>query len=119
MATIAPTSTSVKIGNSVVMTCKVYGFPEPQVSWLKNGQAISFTNNSRYNSSVVYGNGSNLIWYSNLQIGTVKRDDNASYSCSLKNAAGTDIDSVSLVVLGNVGFYNFMYFTFESFLIHF
>ena len=117
MARIDPTSTSVEIGNSVIMTCKVYGFPEPQVSWLKNGQEIS--NNSRYNTSDVYGNGSNLIWFSDLQIGTIRRDDTASYSCFLKNAAGTDIDSASLVVLGNVGFYNFMYFTFESFLIHF
>ena len=102
MATIAPTSTSVNIGNSVVTTCKVYGFPEPQVSWLKNGQEISFTNNSRYNTSDVYGNDSNLIWYSDLQIEAVRRDDTANYSCFLKNAAGTDIDSVSLVVLGNV-----------------
>jgi hypothetical protein len=117
VATIAPNSTSVEIGKSVVTTCKVYGFPEPRVSWLKNGQEIS--NNSRYNSSDVYGNGSNLIWYSDLQIEAVRRDDTANYSCYLKNAAGTDIDSVSLVVLGKVGFYNFMYFTFESFLIHF
>jgi hypothetical protein len=109
MATIAPNSTSVNFGNSVVMTCKVYGFPEPQISWLKNGQEIS--NNLRYNTSNVYGNGSNLIWYSDLQIETVRRDDTANYSCFLKNAAGTDIDILSLVVLSKVSFYYFIHFT--------
>ena len=102
VATIDPKSTTnVNIGKSVIFTCKVYGFPKPQISWRKNGQEMG--NNSRYTTNV-YGNGPNLIWYSNLEIKTAVRNDTANYSCFLRNAAGTDIDGISLVVLGKDSF---------------
>ena len=99
MAKIDPDSLSVNITKPVTFTCTVYGFPKPQVSWMKN--SLEIRNNSHYNTSSFYGNGSSLTWYSNLQIENVERHDTASYSCFLKNAAGIDIDDASLVVLGN------------------
>ena len=103
VARIDPNSLSVNITEPVTFTCEVYGFPQPQVSWMKN--RLEINNNFHYNTSSLYGNGSNLIWYSYLQIENVERDDTANYSCFLKNAAGTNIDNASLVVLGN--FYRF------------
>ena len=94
------------ITKPAVFTCKVYGFPKPQVSWMKNGQEIG--KNPHYNTSRFYGNGSNLIWYNDLKIENVKRNDTANYSCFLRNQAGTDIESVLLVVLGKCLFYYLM-----------
>ena len=91
---------SVNITEPVTFTCEVYGFPKPRASWMKNN--LEIRNNSHYNTSSFYGNGSNLVWYSDLQIENVERDDTANYSCFLRNAAGTDIDDVLLVVLGNL-----------------
>ena len=99
VARIDPNSLSVNITEPVTFTCEVYGFPQPQVSWMKN--SLEIKNNFHYNTSSLYGNGSNLIWYSYLQIENVERDDTANYSCFLKNAAGTNIANASLVVLGN------------------
>ncbi len=98
VATINPKSLSVDIAKPALFTCKVYGFPKPHVSWMKNGEEIG--QNPQYNTSRFYGNGSNLIWYNDLEIENVKRDDTANYSCFLRTEAGTDIDDVLLVVLG-------------------
>ena len=65
---------------------------------MKNGEEIG--QNPQYNTSRFYGNGSNVIWYNDLEIENIKRDDTANYSCFLRNEAGTDIDDVLLVVLG-------------------
>ncbi len=70
---------------------------------MKNGQEIG--KNSHYNTSRFYGNGSNLMWYSDLDIENVTRDDTANYSCFLRNEAGTNIDDALLVVLGKFLFH--------------
>lgn len=97
-ATILSNTLKVSITRPVNLTCKVYGFPKPEVSWLKDGQKIE--NDNHYNISL-YGNRSNLTWYSNLRIENTRRNDTANYTCFLRNAAGTDEDIVSFVVLGN------------------
>ena len=38
--------------NSIVLNCPVKGVPEPEVIWLKNGQAISFGMDSPYQLQV-------------------------------------------------------------------
>ena len=91
--------TTVEIARPVNLTCKVYGFPKPEVSWMKDGQKIE--NDTHYNISF-YGNQSSLEWYSDLQIENVRRDDTANYTCFLRNRVGTDDATVSLLVLGKI-----------------
>ncbi|XP_028410342.1 uncharacterized protein LOC114532921 [Dendronephthya gigantea] len=101
IATIAvtPNTKRVKIEKPVLFTCTIYGFPRPQVSWMKNKEELT-RNNSRYSISFPQRNISNLIsWFSYLEIKNLTRNDSANYSCFLRNDAGTDIDHVSLVVL--------------------
>ena len=97
-ATIFTNIPNVKITRPVNLTCTAYGFPKPEVSWMRNGQKIE--NDNHYDISL-YGNQLNLTWYSNLGIENARRNDTANYTCFLRNAAGTDEDNVSLVVLGN------------------
>ncbi|XP_028394789.1 hemicentin-1-like [Dendronephthya gigantea] len=97
--TVTPNTKRVKIEKPVLFTCTVYGFPRPQVSWMKNKEQLT-RNNSRYSISFPQRNISNLIsWFSYLEIKNLTRNDSANYSCFLRNDAGTDIDHVSLVVL--------------------
>ena len=98
-ATVISNITTVKIARPVTLTCKVYGFPKPEVSWMKHGQKIE--NDTHYNISF-YGNQSSLEWYSDLEIENVRRNDTANYKCFLRNRAGTDDATVSLVVLGMI-----------------
>ena len=91
--------TIAEIAGPVDLTCKVYGFPKPEVSWMKDGQKIE--NDTHYNISF-YGNQFSLEWYSDLQIANARRNDTANYTCFLRNRAGTDDATVSLVVLGKI-----------------
>ena len=98
IAIARPPVTQLKLGRSVNLTCVVYGFPRPKVSWEKNGKKINHTG-ERYG---IYWNktGGELKWHSKLEIMNLERNDNGSYSCLLENEAGTDQTSFSLVVLG-------------------
>lgn len=95
---INETSVNVFIRQTVIIICKVYGFPRPRVTWLKNGEEIS--DNSHYNTSKFSGNSFNSTSLSFLKVEAARRNDSANYTCLVRNAAGSDHDMVSLVVLG-------------------
>uniref|UniRef100_A0A1B6C6B1 Ig-like domain-containing protein n=1 Tax=Clastoptera arizonana TaxID=38151 RepID=A0A1B6C6B1_9HEMI len=81
---------TVNDGDSLELTCYIKGDPEPQVSWLKNGQILS-------SSDVVdlkYRNG-----LATLSISEVFPEDEGTYVCRAINSLGTVESKGKITVL--------------------
>ncbi|XP_037958391.1 protein sax-3 [Teleopsis dalmanni] len=67
-------------GANAIMECGApRGFPEPQISWRKNGQTMNLNGNKRI--QIVDGG--------NLAIQDARQSDDGRYQCVAKNVAGT------------------------------
>lgn len=63
------------------MTCAVYGYPFPDVTWYKDGQSLGNTNSTfTVNTNVVNYNGAQIV-QSDLKICLVSAEDAGMYSC--------------------------------------
>jgi len=68
-------------GSSVNISCTATGKPDPEVSWIRNGQTK--------------GSGSKTAY---LNFNSIKRKDDGLYTCTAKNSAGTKSRAEILVV---------------------
>ncbi|NWT15620.1 HMCN1 protein, partial [Vireo altiloquus] len=78
----------VKEKHGVTLTCEVTGNPVPQVTWLKDGQALAEAGDPRIVSSG-----------RSLQISEAQLPDTGRYTCLVSNAAGDRSKTYSLNVL--------------------
>ena len=76
-------------GSSVNITCSATGKPDPEVSWIRNGQIQS---SGRKTAS--------------LNFEQIKRTDDGLYTCTANNSAGTKSHKEILVVRCESGFFN-------------
>ncbi|XP_077450993.1 immunoglobulin superfamily DCC subclass member 3 isoform X1 [Stigmatopora argus] len=83
-----PQSISRPVGTTAIFTCQAQGEPEPQLTWLKNGQILEPGGNVKLRN-----NNSTLTIYS------ISQDDEAIYQCIAENSAGSTQASARLTVL--------------------
>uniref|UniRef100_A0A3P9JB22 Immunoglobulin superfamily DCC subclass member 3 n=1 Tax=Oryzias latipes TaxID=8090 RepID=A0A3P9JB22_ORYLA len=83
-----PQSVSRPVGTTAIFTCQAQGEPEPQLTWLKNGQVLAPGGHVRLRNN-----------NSTLTIHSISRDDEAIYQCIAENSAGSTQASARLTVL--------------------
>ena len=83
MPVISPTliNGSYIEGSSVSISCTATGKPDPEVSWIRNGQTKSSGRKTAY-----------------LAFDQIKRTDDGLYTCTANNSAGTKSHKEILVV---------------------
>ncbi|XP_037309912.2 immunoglobulin superfamily DCC subclass member 3 [Pungitius pungitius] len=84
----APQSIARPVGTNAVFTCQAEGEPEPQLTWLKNGQILE-----PWGHVKLRNNNSTLTIYG------ISQDDEAIYQCIAENSAGSTQASARLTVL--------------------
>jgi hypothetical protein len=65
-----PKSTTIIEGQTLNLTCAVYGKPRPFITWIKDGQVVQANYSERY---IVSG---------------ISREDGGQYQCVAENAVG-------------------------------
>ena len=83
--------TVVNQGDNLELVCRVTGTPIPEVIWLKDGNRLHATFDSRVSFP---SPGSLKIMY-------MRRQDAGRYSCQAQSEAGSVSDSVDVSVRGN------------------
>ncbi|XP_068173580.1 immunoglobulin superfamily DCC subclass member 3 [Antennarius striatus] len=83
-----PQSIARPVGTTAIFTCQAQGEPEPQLTWLKNGQILEPGGHVRLRN-----NNSTLTIYG------ISQDDEAIYQCIAENSAGSTQASARLTVL--------------------
>lgn len=86
-----PTSKFLKIGLPIRFECKVTGTPPLKISWYKNDNAVTGSNNM-----TMAFDGSAAV----LEILSTSCDDDGVYTCEVQNDAGTKSCSTTLSVKG-------------------
>uniref|UniRef100_A0A671V8B1 Immunoglobulin superfamily DCC subclass member 3 n=1 Tax=Sparus aurata TaxID=8175 RepID=A0A671V8B1_SPAAU len=84
----APQSIARPVGTTAIFTCQAQGEPEPQLTWLKNGQILEPGGHVKLRN-----NNSTLTIYGISQV------DEAIYQCIAENRAGSTQASARLTVL--------------------
>ncbi|XP_034730231.1 immunoglobulin superfamily DCC subclass member 3 [Etheostoma cragini] len=84
----APQSIARPVGTTAIFTCQAQGEPEPQLTWLKNGQILEPGGHVKLRN-----NNSTLTIYG------ISEDDEAIYQCIAENSAGSTQASARLTVL--------------------
>ncbi|XP_056870660.1 immunoglobulin superfamily DCC subclass member 3 [Takifugu flavidus] len=84
----APLSIARPVGTTAIFTCQAQGEPEPQLTWLKNGQVLEPGGHVKLKN-----NNSTLTIYG------ISQDDEAIYQCIAENSAGSTQASARLTVL--------------------
>ncbi|XP_033972933.1 immunoglobulin superfamily DCC subclass member 3 [Trematomus bernacchii] len=84
----APQSIARPVGTTAIFTCQAQGEPEPQLTWLKNGQILEPGGHVKLRN-----NNSTLTIYG------ISQDDEAIYQCIAENSAGSTQASARLTVL--------------------
>ncbi|XP_067687580.1 uncharacterized protein [Haliotis asinina] len=80
----------VKEGQSVKFRCKVKGYPQPRVTWYKDGKLLK---NSKFCRLEKFGNRDYILTIDNATL-----DDDAEYTVVAKNIAG-DVKSTAEVIV--------------------
>ncbi|XP_059730550.1 neural cell adhesion molecule 1 isoform X19 [Bos indicus] len=80
---------TANLGQSVTLVCNAEGFPEPTVSWTKDGEQIENEEDEKY----LFSDDS-----SELTIRKVDKNDEAEYVCIAENKAGEQDASIHLKV---------------------
>lgn len=78
-------------GEQLVLQCEVTGDPEPQITWTKNGKAIS----SSEIMNLKYKNG-----IAKLTINEVYPEDEGLYACTATNSVGSTETKCNLKIKG-------------------
>ncbi|XP_048772936.2 hemicentin-1-like isoform X2 [Ostrea edulis] len=82
-------SPKVKVGEETILLCPASGTPEPEITWLKNGQAIDFS----LTSGLREQNGGKELHIHNAIV-----DYGGMYTCIASNSAGDDKVDIELEV---------------------
>ncbi|XP_058145240.1 neural cell adhesion molecule 1 isoform X3 [Dasypus novemcinctus] len=80
---------TANLGQSVTLVCDAEGFPEPTMSWTKDGEQIENEEDEKY----IFSDDS-----SELTIRKVDKNDEAEYICIAENKAGEQDASIHLKV---------------------
>ncbi|XP_049712898.1 neural cell adhesion molecule 1 isoform X1 [Elephas maximus indicus] len=80
---------TANLGQSVTLVCDAEGFPEPTMSWTKDGEQIEDEEDEKY----IFSHDS-----SELTIRKVDKNDEAEYVCIAENKAGEQDASIHLKV---------------------
>ncbi|XP_026361529.1 neural cell adhesion molecule 1 isoform X11 [Ursus americanus] len=80
---------TANLGQSVTLVCDAKGFPEPTMSWTKDGEQIEDKEDEKY----IFSDDS-----SELTIRKVDKNDEAEYVCIAENKAGEQDASIHLKV---------------------
>ncbi|XP_054901138.1 immunoglobulin superfamily DCC subclass member 3 [Poeciliopsis prolifica] len=83
-----PQSIARPVGTTAIFTCQVQGEPEPQLTWLKNGQVLEPGGHVKLRNN-----------NSTLTINSLSQEDEAIYQCIAENSAGSTQASARLTVL--------------------
>uniref|UniRef100_A0A3B4TXT3 Immunoglobulin superfamily DCC subclass member 3 n=1 Tax=Seriola dumerili TaxID=41447 RepID=A0A3B4TXT3_SERDU len=83
-----PQSIARPVGTNAIFTCQAQGEPEPQLTWLKNGQILEPRGHVKLRN-----NNSTLTIYG------ISQNDEAIYQCIAENSAGSTQASARLTVL--------------------
>ncbi|KAM3624807.1 uncharacterized protein V6R79_001856 [Siganus canaliculatus] len=83
-----PQSIARPVGTTAIFTCQAQGEPEPQLTWLKNGQILEPGGHVKLRN-----NNSTLMIYG------ISQEDEAIYQCIAENSAGSTQASARLTVL--------------------
>ena len=97
---IAPTSSEVREGNTLLVTCVAYGATLPSVSWTRNGSVLSNSSGDRisiYEETV--DEGGVLFAKSVLEICSAESADEGEYSCVASNPYGEASFSFNINVI--------------------
>ena len=97
---IAPTSSEVREGNTLLVTCVAYGATLPSVSWTRNGSVLSNSSGDRisiYEETV--DEGGVLFAKSVLEICSAESTDEGEYSCVASNSYGEASFSFNITVI--------------------
>eukprot|EP00064_Thunnus_orientalis_P014888 superscaffoldBa00002663_g14935 len=115
-----PQSIARPVGTTAIFTCQAQGEPEPQLTWLKNGQIlepgghVKLRNNNKETKLFAYFLSFTpsfscpssppslfhlLFSHSTLTIYSISQDDEAIYQCIAENSAGSTQASARLTVL--------------------
>ncbi|XP_052823062.1 peroxidasin homolog [Octopus bimaculoides] len=76
--TVEPEDMQLEIGTSMVFTCAATGDPEPEISWLHNGEILT-------QSATIIFWGDTL---KRLMIQNIKQSDSGTYTCVASNSVG-------------------------------
>ncbi|XP_067352418.1 immunoglobulin superfamily DCC subclass member 3 isoform X1 [Channa argus] len=83
-----PQSIARPVGTTAIFTCQAQGEPEPQLTWLKNGQILEPGGHVKLRNN-----------NSTLTIDGISQEDEAIYQCIAENSAGSTQASARLTVL--------------------
>ncbi|CAF2423420.1 unnamed protein product [Rotaria sp. Silwood2] len=89
--TLPPVSVSNKTGSNVFLTCEVAGVPLPVVEWLyiaPTGKQIVYPTDDDRISTLVRGGPNAHVLTSWLQIQSLQRNDQGTYTCIASNPLG-------------------------------
>ena len=81
-----PSSMTVKEGSNVSLPCYSKGFPNPEVTWYRNGQKL---NSGKYNRDT------GMLTFPSIQF-----SDRGLYRCEARNFIGVESATVKIVVEG-------------------
>lgn len=82
-------------GESVTLTCEVEGQPAPSVTWLKNGNPFTIETSRMNVTQPTTHHRTNV----SLMINDLKRTDEGSYSCNVKNSYGEQNSTAALLTV--------------------
>lgn len=83
---------TVNEGSTVCFDCKVVAFPNPTITWTKDGETLP--EDTRYLTETVE-NGEYA-----LKISDVRKNDEAAYRCRAENVEGSSSSTIYLAVKG-------------------
>ncbi|XP_017260204.1 immunoglobulin superfamily DCC subclass member 3 [Kryptolebias marmoratus] len=83
-----PQSIARPVGTTAIFTCLAQGEPDPQLTWLKNGQVLEPGGHVKLRNN-----------NSTLMIHSISQEDEAIYQCIAENSAGSTQASARLTVL--------------------
>ena len=87
---ISPVSQDVSYGDTVLMACVAAGYPQPEISWSRNGVLLDPDTNDLISvyTQVVSGDGLNFT-ESILEICEFSENDAGSFACTASSEAGS------------------------------
>ena len=90
----APTTQTVREGNSVIMTCAGFGYPYPTITWYQDSQPLdpNLAGRVSITTRLTNYNGA-LVRESVMKICGAGEEDQGSYYCSFSSAFGNTVNS--------------------------